>query len=120
TAAFVAAAVATGVTGAGDGWWLPLHLFVVGALLSAISAVTQMLAVTWSAAPAPRPAVAAGQRWLLAVGTVTLVAGRETDRTWMFVAGGAAVVVAMLGLAAILVGIRRSAVTARFAPAIEA
>ena len=38
----------------------------------------------------------------------------------MFVAGGAAVVVAMLCLAAILIRIRRDAVTARFAPAIEA
>ena len=59
TATFVAAAVVTGAVGIGDGWWLPLHLFVVGALLTAISAVTQMLAVTWSTAPAPRSAVAA-------------------------------------------------------------
>ncbi|HSP30350.1 MAG TPA: hypothetical protein VLN74_17510, partial [Ilumatobacteraceae bacterium] len=69
TAAFVAAAVVAGVLSIGAGWWLPLHLFVVGALLTAISAVTQMLAVTWSAAPASRPAVAATQRWLLAAGT---------------------------------------------------
>ena len=120
TAAFVASAVIAGAAGIGDGWWLPLHLFVVGALLTAISAVTQMLAVTWSAAPAPRPDVVATQRWLVAAGTVALVVGRETDRTWLFVAGGAAVVVAMLCLAAILIRIRRDAVTARFAPAIEA
>ena len=87
-AAFMAAAVVTGIAGVGAGWWLPLHLFVVGGLLSAISATTQMLAVTWSAAPAPRPLVAGAQRWALAVGAVALVVGRETDRTWMFVAGG--------------------------------
>jgi hypothetical protein len=119
-AAFVAAAVLAGVVSIGDGWWLPLHLFVVGALLTSISAVTQMLAVTWSAAPATRPAVAATQRWLLAAGTIALVGGRETGRTWLFIAGGVAVVVAMLCLAAILIRIRHDAVTARFAPAIEA
>ena len=117
---FVVASVVAGITGLGDGWWLPLHLFVVGGLLSAVSATTQMLAVTWSAAPAPRPVVAAAQRWALVVGATTLVVGRETDRTWMFVAGGMTVVAAMLGLAWILIRIRQQAVTPRFAPAIEA
>jgi hypothetical protein len=79
-----------------------------------------MLAVTWSAAPAPRPPIAATQRWALAVGAVALVVGRETDRTWMFVVGGVTVVAAMLGLSAILIRIRQRAVTTRFAPAIEA
>jgi nitrite reductase (NO-forming) len=119
-AAFMVTAVVTGIAGVGADWWLPLHLFVVGALLSAISATTQMLAVTWSAAPAPRPLVAGAQRWALAVGAVALVIGRETDRTWTFVTGGATVVVSMLGLAAILVRVRHQAVTPRFAPAIEA
>lgn len=120
TALTVAAggAVAAGVTR--TGWWLPLHLFVVGGLLSAISAATQMLAVTWSAAPAPPRAAAVTQRWAVAVGAVALVVGRETDRTWLLVAGGATVVLAMLALGRILWWIRRRAVTDRFAPAIEA
>ena len=109
-----------GVAGVGAGWWLPLHLFVVGGLLSAISATTQMLAVTWSAAPAPRPAVAGAQRWALAAGAVTLVVGRENDRTWMVVAGGLTVIIALLTLASILIRVRPQAVTDRFAPAIEA
>ncbi len=120
TAGFVAAAVVVGVLSIGAGWWLPLHLFVVGALSTAISAVTQMLAVTWSAAPAPRAGVAATQRWLLGAGAIATVTGRETARTGLFVAGGVAVVVAMLSLAAILIRIRRDAVTPRFAPAIDA
>jgi nitrite reductase (NO-forming) len=118
-AGFVVAAVLAGITRMGAGGWLPLHLFVVGGLLSAISAATQMLAVTWSAAPAPRPAVAAAQRWALAAGTVALAVGRETDQTWVFVAGGATVVIAMLALGLILIRVRRQAVTGRFAPAIE-
>lgn len=117
---FVVAAVVAGITRLGAGWWLPLHLFVVGGLLSAISAATQMLAVTWSAAPAPRPLLAGSQRWALAAGAIALVAGRETDRTWMFVAGGVMVIVAMLGLAGILIRVRRQAVTPRFASAMEA
>ncbi|MEO8264409.1 MAG: hypothetical protein ABI706_02755 [Ilumatobacteraceae bacterium] len=119
-AGFTVAAVVVGVARVGSGWWLPLHLFVVGGLLSAISATTQMLAVTWSAAPSPRPVVVAAQRWALAAGTVALVVGRKTDRMWMFVAGGATVILAMLALAWILLRVRRQAVTDRFAPALEA
>ncbi|MEJ7721804.1 MAG: hypothetical protein WKF58_15885, partial [Ilumatobacteraceae bacterium] len=43
-AGLVVAAVVTGAARVGAGWWLPLHLFVVGGLLSAISATTQMFA----------------------------------------------------------------------------
>ncbi len=117
---FAVAAVVTGVGRVGSGWWLPLHLFAVGGLLSAISAATQMLAVTWSAAPAPRTVVAGAQRWSLAAGAIALVVGRETDQMWMFVSGSATVIVAMFGLALILIQVRRQAVTDRFAPAIEA
>ncbi len=119
-AALAVTAVVAGIMHVGAGWWLPLHLFVVGGLLSAISAVTQMLAVTWSAAPASPPVLASAQRWVLAAGAIALVVGRETEQTWMFVAGGASVVVAMLGLASMLIRIRRQAVTPRFVPAIEA
>ncbi len=120
TAAFVVAAFVVGLAGAGANWWPALHLFVVGAVLSAISAVTLMLSVTWSASPAPRPVVAAAQRGLLAAGAVALVVGHEGGRAWLFVSGGVSVIIAMLGLVLMLMGVRRDAVTARFAPAIEA
>ncbi len=116
---FTVVAVVLAVTGLGVGWWLPLHVFVVGGLLGAISTTTQMLAVTWSTAPAPRPVVATAQRCVLGVGAAALVVGRETERRWLFVAGGVTVVMAMLVLAAILIQVRRHAVTDRFAPAIE-
>jgi nitrite reductase (NO-forming) len=119
-AGFVVAALGVGAARVGASWWLPLHLFVVGGLLSAISAAAQMFAVTWSAAPASRPAIVRAQRWAVAAGAVALVVGRETDHTWTFVAGGATVIVAMLVLALILLRVRRQAVTDRFAPAIEA
>ncbi len=117
-AAFVIAAVVAGIVG--DGWWLALHLFVVGALLSAISATTQMLAVTWSTSPPPRRSIAAAQRWVLAGGAVALATGRETGHMWLLVAGGTLVLAAMITLAATLIWIRQHSVTDRFAPAIDA
>ena len=76
---FVIAAPVAAIAPHRTGAWLPLHLFLVGGLLSAISGVTLLLAVTWSAAPAPRPSHAAVQRWLLALGVVGLTVARELD-----------------------------------------
>ncbi|MGE0507838.1 MAG: hypothetical protein AB7Q42_02805 [Acidimicrobiia bacterium] len=115
----VAAVVAT-VVPHDTGAWLPLHLFLVGGLLSAISTTTQMLAVTWSSSPAPPPVVAAAQRWCLAAGTVALVAGREAEVRALVEWGGLAVVVAVVAMVPILLAIRRHAVTDRFTPAIDA
>ena len=116
---FVVAAIVAAIARHDHGWWLPLHLFVVGALLSAISATTQMLAVTWSSSPAPPRAAAGAQRWSLAAGAIAMVAGHEADTTWLFVTGGVVVIAAMLGLVAILLRVRHQAVTPRYAPAIE-
>lgn len=117
---FVVAAVIAALLGGSSSWWVPLHLFVVGGLLGAVSAVAQMLAVTWSSSPAPSPLVAGLQRWTLAVGAFSLVVGHASEVNWLFVAGGVAVIVSMLGLAAILLWVRHGAVTNRYAPAIEA
>ena len=97
-AGFVMAAVIAAITRVGAGWSLPMHLFVVGGLLSAISAATQMLAVSSSAAPAPRPHAAVAQRWALAAGAVTLVVGPDRPDVAVH-RGGTTVVAAMLGLA---------------------
>ena len=102
------------------GWWLPLHLFLAGGLLSAISAATQMLAVTWSSSSAPHPMVAAIQRWVLATGAVAVVIGGERDIRWLVGLGGVAVGASLLAMVPILLGIRRSSVTDRFMPAIDA
>lgn len=120
TTGFVAAAVVAAVARGNRGWWLPVHLFAVGGLLSAISTTTQMLAVTWSAAPAPRPVMSATQRWLLAAGAVAATAGRELSNDLLFAIGSALVVISLLGLAALLWQVRSQAVTPRFHPALEA
>ncbi len=103
----------------GTGGWLPLHLFLVGGLLNAISGVTQMLAVTWSASPAPPRWATALQRETLSIGTVAVVLGRELDNRGLAAAGGTAVVFALVVLGANLVRIRGTAVTNRFVPAID-
>lgn len=119
SALFSLAAVASVAVPHSTGYWLPLHLFVLGGLLTAISSTTQMLAVTWSAAPATPAWAARAQRWILAAGTITLCAGREADTALFVDIGGAAVVAALVGLIPILLAIRRGAVTDRYAPAID-
>ena len=118
TVAFlVAAAVATV---AADNWWLPLHLFLVGAVLSAVATTTQMLAITWSSSPPTRPWLAIAQRWTLAAGAVGVVVGRDGGSDRLIEIGAALVIVALLAMVPILMAIRRGAVTDRYRPAIDA
>lgn len=117
--AFTLAAVIATVIPHATGFWLPLHLFVLGGLLSAISVTSQMLAVTWSSAP-PVPAWAAmSQRTCLAIGTIVLCSGRERGLVRLVEVGGSLVVVAVAALVPMLLVIRHGAVTDRFAPAID-
>jgi nitrite reductase (NO-forming) len=117
---FVVAAALTAVMGQGERW-LALHLFLIGGLLSAISAATQVLAVTWAAAPAPTDVVATVQRTLLAGGAVVLVIGRRMDAPkWVSGLGAAGILAALVLLVVILVRIRAGAVNTRFHAAIDA
>ncbi len=102
------------------GTWMPLHLFFVGSLASAISTVTQMLAVTWSASPAPPRAAVVLQRWGLAVGTILVVVGRATDQRSITVSGAVLVGASLALVGAILIDVRRNVRTTRFIPAIDA
>lgn len=119
-AAFALAAPLAALAPHDTGSWLPLHLFLVGALLNAISGATQMLAVTWSSSPAPHPRAAAVQRWSLAAGAAGVAFGREVDAEAVTAAGGVGVAAGLGLLAVSLARIRHTAVTDRFAPAIEA
>lgn len=118
--AFALAGLVGAVTPHRTGVWLSLHLFLVGALTTAISTVTQVLAVTWSAAPAPPRRHVEAQRWTLGLGAILVVAGREASRPPVTAVGGVLVAVAIVLLAALLVGVRRTGRTPRFAPAIDA
>lgn len=117
---FVIAAPIAAVVPHDTGPWLPLHLFVVGGLLGAISGATQMLGVTWSASPAPPAALASAQRTVLGLGTVAIALGREADSRAIVEAGGALVLGALVLLAVALIGIRAGAKVRRFRPALDA
>lgn len=118
-AAFTMAAPLAVLVPHATGEWLPLHLFLVGGLLNAVSGATQLLAVTWSASPAPSRRAASVQRSVLTAGAIAVAFGRELDNQTLAAAGGAAVTTALALLGANLVRIRRTAVTERFLPAID-
>jgi nitrite reductase (NO-forming) len=102
------------------GTWLPLHLFLLGAVLLAISGATQLLAVTWGASPAPPSRWVAAQRLLVAGGAAALAAGRELAwPTVALAAAGVSVIAGLALLAVLLLGIRATAVHDRYAPVID-
>jgi nitrite reductase (NO-forming) len=119
-AAFILASPLAALAPHDTGLWLPLHLFLVGGVLSAISGTTQLLAVTWSTAPAPSRLLAAEQRAGIAGGTVAIAVGREIGSSAVIAIGGSALAAALALLGAILWTVRHGAGTPRFRPAIDA
>ena len=120
TVAFAAGAPLTAVIDHRTGAWLPLHVFLVGALLTAIVGATVLLAVTWSAAPAPPARRAAVMRWSIAAGAVAVAAGRELELRWVTATGGVLVAAGLALLGHSLVEVRRAGRNDRFHPAIDA
>jgi nitrite reductase (NO-forming) len=118
--AFAAAAAVAVVVPHNTGAWLPLHLFLVGALLLAISGATRLFAVTWSAAEPVRGLPVDAQRWLIAVGTVGLAVGRERDLpTGIVAASGLCVTAALVLLGGLLIVETRRARLRRYDPAVH-
>ncbi|MFV0308197.1 MAG: hypothetical protein ACK5OX_10695 [Desertimonas sp.] len=116
---FAVAAVLAAVVPHDTGAWLPLHLFLVGTLTTAIATVTLVLAVTWSAAPAPPATALAAIRWGTAFGAVGVAVGREGQRPALTVIGAVAVAVSLAGVAVALVAVRMRARTTRYHPVID-
>lgn len=123
---FAVAAAVTALFDNPTGSWLPLHLFLGGTVLGAITAATQLLGVTWSSSPAPAPVITNIQRAALFGGIALVAAGRlgsplgaMTGRDLGLIGAGAtAVIVALALLIANLVGVYRGAVTDRYKPAL--
>jgi nitrite reductase (NO-forming) len=114
-AAFAAAAPVAAVIPHRTGRWLPLHLFLVGGLLLAISGATQLFAVTWAAGP-PAPArLVVAQRLFVSTGAIGLALAREADLPPVAVGlAGAAVAGGLALLAVALEHIVGGAVVRRF------
>lgn len=114
---FIAAAVLA--RAAGSSRWAALHVFLVGGVVLAISGVSLMLTVTWSAAPAPPRRWVATQRALIAVGAAGVVGGRELELSdAVIVASGVAYAAGLVLLALLLVMTVRRGVERRFDTAV--
>jgi nitrite reductase (NO-forming) len=119
-AAYTAASPLAALAPHRTGWWLPLHLFLVGGLLSAVSGATQLFAVTWAAGPPAGDRAAAAQRALIGGGALLLAAGRELRLpAAVATSGGVAVIAGLATLAVLLVRIVKPAVQRRFDPALR-
>ena len=117
--AFAFAACVATVVPHDTGVWLPLHLFLVGTVLLAISGATRLFAVTWSAGEPVTGWPVAAQRWLVAGGAAGLAAGRELAWPTALVAvAGLAVTGGLALLAGLLVVEVRRAKVRRFHPAV--
>ena len=103
------------------GRWLPIHLFLAGGVMLAISAVSLMLTVTWSAAPAPAQHLVVAQRACIAIGAAGIALGREADLgEAVIVVAAATYLVGLVLLAGLLALTVRRGVERRFDPAVIA
>jgi len=119
-AGFALAAPVSAVLPHRTGRWLPLHLFLVGSLLLAISGATQLFAVTWAAGPPPGRGLVRTQRALVAVGAAGLAAGRELEApAGLLAVAGLAVALALALLAVALHRIVANGVQRRFDPVLR-
>lgn len=100
-------AVVTLVTG--GSWWGPLHAFVAGTVLLAISGASQMFTITWAAATPPAAVPSALQRWALAVGVGLVLIGVTAEVPSLVWVGAGGVLLGLGMLAhAITAAVRRS------------
>ncbi len=111
----VVAVVWAVVTLVGDGsWWGPLHAFLAGAVLLAISGASQMFTITWAAATPPGAVSSALQRWALAVGVGLVLVGVTADIAPLVWVGAAGVVMGLVLLARSITGAVRRSLLRRF------
>lgn len=98
----------------GGSWWGPLHAFLAGTVLLAISGAAQMFTITWATAPAPSRALATFQRWAVAGGTAVVligVSGQIEALTWV---GASSVAAGLAALTVSIVGAVRRSLLRRF------
>lgn len=112
--AVLAAAWALVVLMRGGTWWGPMHAFLAGTLLLAISGATQMFTITWAAAQPPEPGMAAAQRWAVALGVGAALVGMTTETSWLVGLGAVLALGGVVLLAMSLVGAVRRSLLRRF------
>ena len=98
----------------GGSWWGPLHAFLAGSVLLAISGATQLFTITWSASPAPRAPYPTVQRWTTGAGLGLVLVGVTADVVVLVVLGAIALLGGVGLLGALLVGSVRRSLLRRF------
>lgn len=112
--AVVAVAWAGVVLFRGGSWWGPLHAFLAGTVLLAISGAAQMFTITWATAPPPSRALAGFQRRAVAAGVVGVLVGITVDFSPLIWLGAGAVSLGLIALGASIVGAIRRSLLRRF------
>ncbi len=84
----------------GGSWWGPLHAFLAGTVLLAISGASQMFTITWSASPAPPRRLVSAQLWSVTVGVAVVLVAVTLDIPWLTWSGAALVAGGLIGLGA--------------------
>ena len=99
----------------GLGWWLPLHMVLLGAVSQAIVGGQLMFSATLGLSRGPRRLGALLQLGLLNAGAVAVIAGRLAPSDALFAAGAAVFVVAIGWVSWEVHGMWRTSVNRRFA-----
>lgn len=99
---------------AGGSWWGPLHSFLAGTVLLAISGASQMFTITWSSTIPPTRITALAQRWLLIVGVGAVLVGVSLALPALVWLGGAATVSGLVLLAWVINAAVRKSLLRRF------
>ena len=98
----------------GGSWWGPLHSFLAGTVLLAISGASQMFTITWSSTRPLSRRVTSTQRWLILLGVAGVLAGVTLGLEVLTWAAGAAVAAGIIVLAAIIRSSIRHSLLRRF------
>lgn len=98
----------------GGPWWGPLHAFLAGSVLLAISGTSQMFTITWSATAPPAHWPIAVQRWLFVVGTTAALVGVTRSIRWLVWGGGLLLISGLMHLGLLIVGPVRRSLLRRF------
>ena len=112
--ALVAAAWAVVILTTGGSWWGPLHSFLAGTILLAISGASQMFTVTWATTTPPSARITGTQRWLMALGVAAVlvgVAGTIEALVWL---GAVSVAAGLIILAVTIYSAVRRSLLRRF------
>lgn len=98
----------------GGSWWGPLHAFLAGAVLLAISGASLMFTITWAAASPPSALASTAQRWLMASGAAAALVGVTASLPALVWVGAAALATGLVLLGGAVIGAVRRSLLRRF------